>query len=124
MKKLGTDEDTILVGHSSRAVASMKFAEKNKILGSVLVGVYADDLGDENEKKSGYFDTNWDWQAIKSNQKWIAVFASTDDPYIPIEQPTKIKDELRAEYYEFSDRGHFGQKEFSEIVDLIVRKIS
>ncbi len=38
IKTLGADENTILVGHSSGATAAMCYAEKNKILGSVLVG--------------------------------------------------------------------------------------
>jgi len=31
--ELGADKNTILVGHSSGAIAAMRFAEKNKILG-------------------------------------------------------------------------------------------
>src|SRR3989344_1779597 len=79
IRELGADEHTILIGHSSGAIAAMRFAEKNKIFGSVLVGAYYTDLGDENEKKSGYFNHPWDWQAIKDNQKWIVQFASIDD---------------------------------------------
>jgi len=52
-------------------IAAMRFAEKNKILGSVLVGTYHTDIGDDNEKKSGYFNHPWNWQAIRNNQKWI-----------------------------------------------------
>src|SRR6266403_6134272 len=72
--ELQADEETILVGHSSGAVAAMRFAEKNRILGSVLVGVCYTDLDDEKEKISGYYNRPWDWEAIKNNQKWIMEF--------------------------------------------------
>ena len=35
---LKADANTIIVGHSSGAIAAMRFAETNRILGSVLVG--------------------------------------------------------------------------------------
>lgn len=69
--ELEADENTILIGHSSGAIAAMRFAESNKLLGSILIGTYYTDLGDEKEKLSGYFNRHWDWKAIKSNQKWI-----------------------------------------------------
>jgi predicted alpha/beta hydrolase family esterase len=127
IKRLGADENTILIGHSSGAVAAMRYAESNKILGSVLAGVYYSDLGDENEKKSGYFNNPWNWDAIKNNQSWIIEFASTDDPYIPIEQPRLIHKMLSTEYHEYTDEGHFGSDKnkttFPEIIETIKNKI-
>src|SRR5882724_11251970 len=38
IKELGADENTILIGHSSGAEAAMRYVEKNKVLGSILVG--------------------------------------------------------------------------------------
>jgi predicted alpha/beta hydrolase family esterase len=58
------DEDIIIIGHSSGAIAAMRYAERNQILGSVLVGAYHTDLGIEGEKLSGYFDAPWDWESI------------------------------------------------------------
>jgi predicted alpha/beta hydrolase family esterase len=127
IEKLGAAENTILIGHSSGAVAAMRYTEIHKILGSVLVGVYYSDLGDESEKKSGYFDEPWDWGSIKSNQNWIIEFASTDDPYIPIEQPRFIQKMLSAEYYEYTDEGHFGSDKnkttFPDLIETIKNRI-
>ena len=125
LKKLGADENTILIGHSSGAIAAMRYAETNEIYGTVLVGSYHTDLGMESEKESGYFDLPWDWRAIQENQKWIIQFASTDDPFIPIEEARYIRDHLNTEYHEFTDRGHFGsdQKEFPELVEAVKEKI-
>jgi predicted alpha/beta hydrolase family esterase len=99
IKELGADENTILIGHSSGAVAAMRFAEENKIFGSVLVSACYTDLGDGKEKQSGYYNTPWKWEKIKMNQKWIIQFASTDDPWIPISEAHLIKKKLNTIYY-------------------------
>ena len=124
-KELQADDNTILIGHSSGAIAALRFAETYKILGSVLVSAYLDDLGIESEKQSGYFTDPWDFNAIKKNQEWIIQFASTDDPYFSIEQPRFIRDNLQTEYYEFNDRGHFGSewKEFPELITAVKKRI-
>ena len=53
--KLGCDENTVLIGHSSGAEAVMRYAETNKIKGLVLVSACWTDLGDANERASGKF---------------------------------------------------------------------
>lgn len=120
---LQADQNTILIGHSSGAIAAMRYAEKNRILGSILVGAYHTDLNMETERMSGYFNRPWDWSAIRRNQQWIAVFASVDDPWIPIEEPRFLKKKLKPDYFEYMDQGHFGgdyyRPEFPEIVDYI-----
>ncbi len=122
--ELGADENTIIIGHSSGAVAAMRFAEKNKILGSVLVSANYTDLGDEKEKISGYFDRPWHWKAIKNNQKWIVQYASIDDPYIPVDQPRHIHTQLKSQYFEYNDQKHFYPKfDFPEIFQVIKNKL-
>jgi len=124
LESLGADENTILVGHSSGAVASMRYAESHRILGSVLLGACYTDLGDENEKKSGYYDDPWNWENIRNNQKWIIQFASTDDPYIPISNMRHIRDQLQTEYHEYDDKGHFGEGvQFPDLIEVIKSKL-
>ena len=127
LKKLGADENTILIGHSSGAVAAMRFAEGSRILGSVLVSACYTDLGDEMERKSGYYDKPWNWTVIKRNQKWIIQFASKDDPWISIEEARFIHKELDTEYYEYEHEGHFGADkyypEFPKLVEVIKTKL-
>ena len=123
IKELGADESTILIGHSSGGVAAMRYAETNKILGSVLVGACHTDLGDESEAVSRYYDHPWDWEAIKANQKWIIQFHSTDDPFIPVEEARFIHEKLGTEYHELTDKGHFQQTEFPELVEALKTKI-
>lgn len=127
IKDLGADENTILVGYSSGAIAALRFAEECKILGTVLVGGYYTDLGMDSEKVSGYFDRPWQWGKIKENQKWIIQFHSTDDPFIPTEEAHFVRDKLNTDYYEFKDREHFGypteMREFPELVNKIRKRL-
>lgn len=124
--ELCADENSILIGHSSGAIAAMRFAETNQIYGSILVGTYHSDLGLENEKLSGYFNRTWNWEAIKRNQHWVGIFASTDDPWIPVEEPRFVAKQLDADYFEYTNQGHFGgdyfKPEFPELVNYLARR--
>lgn len=126
LEELGADENTILIGFSSGAIAAMRFAQTHRIAGSVLVGTYHTDLDDESERMSGYFDAPWDWGRIRQNQGWISIFASADDPYIDISEPRFVRDKLDAQYFEFADRGHFMDGdgcEFPELVAHVIERV-
>lgn len=124
---LKADEQTVLVGHSSGAIAAMRFSEVNKIKGSVLVGAYYTDLELATEKQSGYFNRPWNWQSIVDNQSWIIQFASINDPWIPIEEARFVHERLQSEYYEFLDQGHFGgdykKPVFPELLEALKAKL-
>ena len=125
INELNVDENTILIGHSSGAIAALRLAETHRLLGSVLVGAYHTDLNMKKEKLSGYFDTPWDWQAIQKNQKWIAIFAAQNDPWIPVAEPRFLHQKLNCEYHEYKDGGHFGgdyyKPTFPELSQSVIR---
>lgn len=124
LESLDADEDTILVGHSSGAVAAMRYAETHQLLGSVLVSVCHTDLGDAFEAASGYYRDPWQWHRIRENQQWIAIFNSTDDPLIPVAEARHVASQLKCSYFEFTNRGHFtNSREFPEALDYIKRKV-
>ena len=124
LKELGADERTILIGHSSGAEAAMRYAETNKVFGSVLISACHTDLSNENEKLSGYYDSPWNWQAIKANQGWIVQFASTNDPFIPIAEAREVHERLGTEYFEYNDRGHFiDGTTFPELIEVFKKKL-
>lgn len=128
LNKLKVDENTILVGHSTGAIAAMRVAEIQPIYSSILVGAYHTDLGMEKEKQSGYFDKIWDWERIKKNQRWTVLFASQDDPWIPIDQPRFIHLQLDCEYHEYKNEGHFGgdyyKPTFPELSHAIIKNLN
>ena len=123
LESLGNDEQTILIGHSSGAMAAMRYAETHRLLGSVLVGVCHTDLGDRFEAASGYYNRPWPWDQIRANQQWIGIFNSTDDPHIPIAEPRFVAAQLRGNYFEFTNRGHFTNAAFPELTDYVRRKL-
>ncbi len=124
LESLGADENTILIGHSSGAVAAMRYAERHRLLGSILVGVCHTDLGDSGEAASGYYADPWRWEDIRAHQQWIAIYNSTDDPHIPIAEPRFVAAQLRCSYFEFTDRGHFvDSRTFPEVPRFIREKL-
>lgn len=122
--ELHADKDSVLIGHSSGAIAALRFAEHYPLYGSILVGCYYTHLDMDSEKKSGYFDTPWNWESIRANQQWTAIFASQDDPWIPIAEPRFVHQQLQCEYHEFTNQGHFGgdydKKEFPELITALL----
>jgi len=125
--EIRADQNSIIVGHSSGAVAAMRYAETDSLCGSVLVSACYTDLGMETEKLSGYYDRPWPWEQIRTNQSWIVQFASADDPFIPIDEARFINRKLQTEYFESNGDGHFrsedGRSEFPELVEVIIKKL-
>jgi uncharacterized protein len=126
--EIGEGPDVILIGHSSGAVAAMRYLETHKVLGVVLVAACYTDLGSESEKLSGYFDKQWKWETIRSNAKRIIQFASLNDPYIPITEMRYVRDKLKTEYHENPNQGHFSmdvnKTEFPELIEAVRKKIT
>lgn len=120
---LGADWNCIIIGHSSGAVAAMRYAENHSLYGSVLVAASHTDLGMYTEKQSGYFDEPWHWDSIKANQNWTTQFASKDDPYIPIEEARHIHEMLDTEHQEKAYAGHFVDLAFVGLIKVIHQKL-
>lgn len=124
IEQLGANESTVIIGHSSGAVAAMRYAETHQILGSVLVGACYTDLGEASERVSGYYEAPWDWQSIKANQHWVLQFASPSDPYIPIAEARYIQKHLATKYFELAKRGHFQDNNFPELVKALTKQLN
>jgi predicted alpha/beta hydrolase family esterase len=88
------------------------------------VSGYHTDLGDEGERESGYFSTPWNWDAIRSHQRFILQFASSDDHLVPISEARYVHEKLQTQLFEFQDRGHFNYEDtFPELFDALVARI-
>ena len=113
------DETSVIVGHSSGAVAAMRYAEQYKIRVIVIVSSYTSHLGDETEKASGYFDEPWNWEKIREHCGFIVQFGSTDDPLVPWSEQEEVAKELKSDLKQFSDRGHFMNTTFPELIKVV-----
>lgn len=124
---LNIDRDTIVIGHSSGAVAAMRYAETHAVAGLVLVGVCWTDLGMEEERLAGYYDEAWDWDMIRLNSGdvGVTVFAAPDDPWIPFEEAQHVASMLQAEFISLPGEGHFigfpygTKREFPELLAVL-----
>jgi len=114
---LKVTENDVLIGSSSGAVASLRFAESNKIKGSILISPCYTDLNDPLEKQSGYYDKPWNWQAIKANQTNIALVYGDEDPYIPQEEFEYIATQLEPSVLKLKNSKHF--QDVTEIPELL-----
>ncbi|XP_065115572.1 serine hydrolase RBBP9 isoform X2 [Paramisgurnus dabryanus] len=118
-KELKCDDETVIIGHSSGAAAAMRYAETHKVFALILVGAYTSDLGDENERESGYFNRPWEWEKIRSNVKYILQFGSTDDPFLPWEEQQEVANGLKTDLHKYVDRGHFQNTTFPELIGAV-----
>ncbi|GAQ84312.1 hypothetical protein KFL_001840110 [Klebsormidium nitens] len=121
--ELGADEAAVVVGHSSGAEAGMRLCESTRVRGLVLVSACITDLGDANERASGYYNRPWQWEKIRSNAGWIIQFGSPTDPFLPIAEQRSVADGLKSEYHEIQNGGHFMVEEFSELLHVILEKL-
>ena len=122
------NEHSILIGHSSGGLVSLKYTELNRVLGTVLIATQLTDCGYKVERQSGFFDKQYRWDSIKQNQRWIIQFHSQDDPWVPVSEGRKIHSLLNSEYHEMIDKKHFGNNqypmtEFPELLDVIKKKL-
>ena len=109
--ELKAGSDDVLIGYSSGAVAAMRYAENHKLRGSILISPCYTDLGDDKEKLSGYFDEAWNWSAIKSNQKKIALVYGDDDPFIPQSEFAYIAVHLGPDKLKLPGAKHFHDRQ-------------
>jgi len=121
---LGADESTILIGHSSGAVAGLRLAEEHKLLGLILVGAYDDPLGDKNEAASGYFSRPWRWEKVRENVQHIVQIAGGRDQFLPIEVQRRVGVSLglsaeAGTFIELATRDHFMQPPFEELLNAV-----
>lgn len=107
--RLCADDDTVLVGHSSGAQATLRLLETQRLRGAVLVAACHTDLGDANERASGYYNRPWQWEAIAANAGFVLQWHSADDPFIPVAEARHVAKSLgdACEYLEHKRSSHF-----------------
>ena len=113
------DDTSVIIGHSSGATAAMRYAEKYQVRAIILVSAYTTDLGDENERASGYFSRPWEWEKMKINCKNIIQFGSTDDPFLPWWTQNEVAENTKADLKKYTERGHFMTSTFPELINVV-----
>ncbi|GAB5589987.1 Putative hydrolase rbbp9 [Umbelopsis nana] len=120
-KDLRVGADDIIIGHSTGAIAAMRYAETHKVKAIVLVSGYHTDLGEPSEVEAEYFSSPFKYDGIRNNCDFIIQFASPNDDLVPITEQKYVAEQLKSEYYEVTNHGHFiDDQEFDELVEALV----
>jgi predicted alpha/beta hydrolase family esterase len=90
--------DTIVVGHSMGAGFTLRLLEESEhpILGTFLAAGFIGALGlpDYDRINASFFASPFDWQTIGKLAGYVRVYASDDDPYVPLEHTNEIARQL------------------------------
>ena len=112
--EMKVDERTVLIGHSSGAVAAMRLLEEGtRVFGCVLISACHTDLGDANERGSGYYPPSggpWRWEKIVAsagNHGNIRILHSDNDPFIPLEEAEHVAKNLKVPLQIEKGKSHF-----------------
>lgn len=133
---LFADQDTVLVGHSSGAMAALRFAEMYRLKAVVLVAACYTDLSNKNEREAHWYP-NYDRtengknpyhfdKMLENCNQWYQ-FHSDDDPFIPIKgEADKIRDNLRLKEGEncffLKGRSHFfNPSDCRELLEVVLK---
>lgn len=103
------DEDTILIGHSSGAVAILgllqHLPEDTKVGDCYLVGAFKNDLGWDS--LSELFIGPFDFGLIKKKASSFTFIHSDNDPYCPLDHAKYLAEKLSGELIIRQGQGHF-----------------
>lgn len=103
------NEETVMIGHSSGAVAILNFLNKMPddfhIKKALLVGSFKDDLG--WDALQDLFTYEWDFEKIKSKSDEFVFIHSDNDPYCPLEHAEYLSKKLDGELVVMTGQKHF-----------------
>lgn len=122
------DKDSVLIGHSSGAVAILGLLQDLPddvcVEEVVLVGIFKNDLGWES--LSELFQEPFNFEKIKLHAKKFVFIHSNDDPYCPLPGAKELSDKLSGELIVLPGQKHFSigtagdtYKEFPFLLKLL-----
>lgn len=106
------NSESIIVGHSSGAIAIMalltEMPEGVVLDKCILVSYFAKDSpGGEWEANRNLFDYDFDFAKIKKHAKKFIIIHSDNDPYVPLKGARNLADKLGGELIIKEGQGHF-----------------
>lgn len=101
----------VLVGHSLGCIAILRYLEKEKAAGAVLVAGFAEKLGDDFKAIENFVEKPLEFASVRKNCGKIVAIFSDNDPYVPLSQVALFEKELGAATLVLHARGHFSSSE-------------
>jgi predicted alpha/beta hydrolase family esterase len=121
------DEESVLVGHSSGAVAILgllqELPENKKVDTCILVGAFKDNLN--WEALDELFEKPFDFEKIKNKARRFVFIHSDNDPYCPLEHAKHLSNKLEGKLIVKKEQGHFNlevgeqYREFPLILEIM-----
>ena len=122
------EEETVIIGHSSGAVAILgllqQLPEDVKVGTCYLVGSFRNDLGWDSLKE--LFIESFDFEVIKKKAEKFVFIHSDNDPYCPLDHAEYLAEKLSGELIIRQGQGHFSTNtnpeytQFLFLRDLII----
>ncbi len=117
--------ETIIIGHSSGAVAALGLLGKLKapIKTAYLVSVFKDSLG--WDALEGLFTEKINYKAAGQNAEKIVFLHSDNDPYCPLEHAEYLSKQVGGKLVVITGQGHFNTEnspkytKFPELLQII-----
>jgi predicted alpha/beta hydrolase family esterase len=112
------NDDTLIVGHSSGAVAILGLLEAlpddTRVGTCILVASFMNDLGWENLRE--LFMKPFDFERIRTKARKFIFVHSDNDPYCPLEQAEYLCEKVGGELVIIPGQGHFSAEASPEYV--------
>ena len=116
------DENSVILGHSLGCGFINRYLSENdiKIKALILVAPTLNDCGIREIRN--FFLTTLDYQKIQNSVELIHILASTDDPFIPLEDIKILGEKLSVDPVILANREHLWQPQILEL-DVLLTKI-
>ncbi len=115
--------NTTFVGHSLGGAALLRAIEMSAEPAAHVILVATPFEHIKRYNIGAFFQTPWDFEALKKKALRFTCIYSKDDPAVPYEHGLKFAQELGADLITFEDKGHFDELlEFPEFVYNILLK--
>jgi hypothetical protein len=120
------DEGTLMVGHSIGPAFILAVLERLdvRIPAAFLVAPFVERLGIERfDTVNDTFLRLFNWERIRRNCERFYVYASDNDPYVPLEKSRSVAKKLGAELKVVPGAGHFNSDSGYLRFDLLLNDI-
>ena len=119
------DEESILIGHSLGATFILNFLNKSKgkVKAAFLVAGLINPLGKKKfDAINKSFYNKLSWSKLREQTRYF-VYASDNDPYVPLEEGKRIAKKLDARFRLVKNAGHFNKASGYEKFDLLLEDL-
>lgn len=120
--KTDINQPICIIGHSLGPVFILHAVDKFNIQlnSAIFVSPFAEKLDNPEFDKvnSSFYKTSFDYGKLKKLIPKSYVFYSDNDPYVSTRHSIDFADSLESQKIQIKGAGHFGEREFPEILQL------